>query len=94
MQLLLEPSSNAKRVAEALLLSTSPDKVLQTLVNASSRAGEPAAIFFPIYHRAFPTHSREEPLFWHLYGTLLPIGLIIFTSLPAALTTGCYLRER
>lgn len=40
-----------------------------------------------------PPHILQS-LFWHTFGALTSIGLILFFSLPAAITAGEYCRER
>lgn len=49
---------------------------------ASPLSGEMSREYLkvPLYHRAFPTHHYEQSVFWHTFGSILTITLVIFFS--------------
>ena len=92
--LILGPSAVTRSIAEALMDAISPHDVFTTVVNSTSsqRQGRPT-FSTPLYHRAFPTHRYEQSTFWHVYGSMIATALIIYFSLPAAVTAGAFRRE-
>lgn len=47
----------------------------------------------PLYHRAFPIHHYEQNAFWHTYGSILTIGVVLLFSIPAAVIGEAYREE-
>jgi len=92
---LTHPGHYSKRMAEAITTSLLQSKsVYESVINASqSMPNSREEISVPIYHRAFPTHRYEKKLFFHTFGSVLSITLIIFYSLPAAVIGGSFLKE-
>lgn len=92
---LTRPGEFSKKMAEAVAAALIESKsVYQSVLNVSqSIPSKREDIAVPIYHRAFPTHPYQQQLFFHTFGSILSITLIIFFSLPAAVIGGSYLKE-
>lgn len=90
----LHPNTITRNIAEALMKSSNSKEVYDAIVNttSSNRDNRPT-LLAPLYHRAFPTHRYEQQTFWHVYGSMITTALIIFFSLPAAVTAGAFRRE-
>jgi hypothetical protein len=90
----LKSSSVTRNIADALIHSASNDDVFNAIVNTTSnhRDSRPT-LNTPLYHRAFPTHRYEQQTFWHVYGSMIATALIVYFSLPSAVTAGAFRRE-
>lgn len=70
----------------AILKSSSVDDLLEHLVNMSAAEVPEPSISVPLYDRAYPTRGYAKDLFWHNLGTVLSVALIIYFSVPAAMS--------
>eukprot|EP01038_Epipyxis_sp_PR26KG_P009362 gene9362-12613_t len=87
-------NDKTKKLAETLMIATLPIDVLHAVVNATSQNGNLRPVqYFPLYHRAFRNKDYQQPVFWHSFGLLISIGLLIHFCVPAAICSGYYRRE-
>lgn len=73
-------------IAPAILTSTTLDNLFENLVNISAMDVPQPSISVPLYDRAYPTRGYAKDMFWHNLGTILSVTLVIYFSIPSALT--------
>lgn len=91
--LLQHPNTITRNMANALMSASTTEQVYNAMVNMTGNEGERPFLSVPIYHRAFPTHRYEQAVYWHGFGSMITTTLIVFFSLPAAVTSGAFRRE-
>lgn len=80
-------------IASALLESTSVEHLLEHLVNISTMDIPQPSISVPLYDRAYPTRGYAKDLFWHNLGQILSVALIMYFSVPSAMTAKEFTRD-
>ena len=90
----LRPHTITRNIAEALMKSTTNNEVYSAIINTTAQHREQRpSLLTPLYHRAFPTHRYVQQTYWHVYASMITTALVVYFSLPAAVTAGAFRRE-
>jgi hypothetical protein len=88
------PKSISTAIADSVISARSPEELYEGMLNLTRGYSlKPPLLNAPLYSRAFPTHRYEQALFWHGFGAMISIALILYVTLPPAVTAGFFRRE-